>query len=422
MTHWPDAPAWLSLRAQVQPAVDALCERIPDLEVKPLAVRAGESGGPLTARDTQRVYLSSDALGPQMVRAQDQWLADLGLPLDRWRRTIAALTEAAVLNALDQRHGLPEDDWQHTLRVGLAAHLVDTADPHLGHAWPSAARLLRAPHHTLHDHPRAAMYWVRFADVSGPAPLPTPDRWHAFALHCRDLSRGPAATLPVPITPKPPDAFSRSLTLAPLSALAVTRTPRQAGRPWTVHGPGLPTQLDPQDGVQTSIFSSVTGGILHLRREDQGPLGTWRLDSGGMGNHIGAARGVSLHLHSDGRATLTAADGFVGPTTRGVLDMAEQYGVSGSADGSWRLVSIDDNGQSGRLRIQGLHTGMATVHGRGGGGFALPAEEWLAPTRHFLRILETVPLRWTLLDNGCQLRIQARMLNGLELRLTRETA
>ncbi len=422
MTHWPDAPAWQALRAQVQPAVDALCERIPGLDVRPLAVRAGGTNGPLSRRATEEIYLSSDALGPQVIRTRDQWLADQGLPLDRWRRTIAALTEGAVLHALDQRHGPAEDDWQNTLRVGLAADLVDTADPHLGHAWAPAVRVLQSPHLTIHDHPRTALFWVRFAQVSGPSPRPTPDLWHAFAHHCRDPRRGPAATLPVPIAASSPDAFSKHLTMAPLSARVLNCPLRQAGRSWSVDGPGRPLQLDPHDGAHTLLFSSVAGGTLHLRRDDQGPLGRWQLNSGGMGNHFGAARGVSLHMRPDGRATLTAADGFVGPTTRGVLDMADQYGVSGSADGTWRLVSIDTTGRSGRLRIQGLHTGMATVHGRGGGGFALPAEEWLAPTRQFLQMLEAVPLQWTLLENGRQLRLQAPMLNGLELRLSRETA
>ena len=421
MSHWPDAPDWQALRAQVQPAVDALCARITHdaLSVVPLSVEAAPIDAvPLVVRTPKGARLSGAALGPAVLLPQDTWLAELGLPLDRWRRTIAALTEAAVLHALDARHGVPDTPWDRTLRIGQAAHLVDTADPHLGHAWAPAVRLLQSPERSLHDQPRGALFWRRFTQETGP---PSEARWHAFVQHVRDRAKGPASTLPVAVPPAQPTDFSRSLQLAPLSARPVRRTLRTAGRAWSVDGPGLPERLHPQDGVDTVIFSSVAGGVLALSRDQKGPLGAWRLDSGGMGNHFGAARGVTLTLSASGKATLTAADGFVGPTTRGVLDMADQYGVSGSADGSWRLVSIDEDARSGRLRVQGLHAGMATVHGRGGGGFALPAEEWLEPARHFLRMLETVPLNWTLLENGRQLRIQARTLNGLELRLSRET-
>ena len=420
MSHWPDDADWQSLRNQVQPAVDALCARISadaELPVAPLSVAAGPSDGPFLVRRASTAVLSADALGPDMMLREDAWLAALGLPLDRWRRSIAGLTEAAVLEALDARDGPPSSPWEHTLRIGRAADLVDAADPHLGHAWLPAARLLQQPGLSLHEQPRGALFWLRFTDHSGP---PTESLWHDFVLHLRDRARGPASTLPVPIAAADAVPFTRQLSLAPLSAIPLRRDLRTAGRTWTVEGPALPQQLPPRDGAHTVVFSSVQGGGVVLRRTRQGPLGDWRLDSGSMGSNFGAARGVTLSLLADGRATLTAADGFVGPTTRGVLDMADQYGVSGSATGSWRLVSIDDSTRSGRLRIQGLHTGMATVHGRGGGGFALPAEEWLEPARHFLRMMESVPLRWTLLDSGRQLRIQAKALSGLELRLTRE--
>lgn len=420
MTHWPDAPEWHALRTQVQPAVDALCERIAadaQLPVVPLSVEAGPADGPLLVRRSGSAVLSADALGPDMRLREDAWLAALGLPLDRWRRCIAGLTEAAVLEALDARDGTPSNPWEQTLRIGTAAQLVDAADPHLGHAWRAAAQLLQHPELSLHEQPRAALFWLRFTDDCDP---PTESLWHDFIRHVRDRSRGPASTLPVPIASAPAVPFTRQLSLAPLSALPLRRDLRTAGRTWTVEGPVLPRQLPPQDGAHTVVFSSVQGGGVVLRRTRQGPLGDWRLDSGSMGSNFGAARGVTLSLLADGRATLTAADGFVGPTTRGVLDMADQYGVSGSANGSWRLVSIDDSTRSGRLRIEGLHAGMATVHGRGGGGFALPAEEWLEPARHFLRMMESVPLHWTLLDSGRQLRIQAQALSGLELRLTRE--
>jgi len=139
-----------------------------------------------------------------------------------------------------------------------------------------------------------------------------------------------------------------------------------------------------------------------------------------MGGQFGSARGVSLTLRGDGRASLTAADGFVGPATRDVLDMAQQYGVSGSADGRWRLTGIDERRTSGTIRVSGLHSGVATVHGRGGGGFALPAEEWLAPVRQFLQMVEAVELRWALLEGGQKMRMSARGLAGLELRFSRE--
>ena len=63
---------------------------------------------------------------------------------------------------------------------------------------------------------------------------------------------------------------------------------------------------------------------------------------------------------------------------------------------------------------------MATVHGRGGMGFALPAEEWLAPVRQFLQMMETLPLRWRLHEGGQKLTISASAFAKLELRFSRE--
>lgn len=421
MPRWPDAPAWTALRDAVQPAVNALCDAISAEWSRPVVPPDVVTGTPgtLATHTPAGVALDPTLTGPHVV-PPDHAPTVPALALDRWRLTIGALAEAAALAALHAHRGPSDGPLETAWRVGLAADAVDSADPALGWAWAPAVSLLQEPGIPLPQRPRAALWWARYTGHTGPdAPCPRPDAaaWTAFGRWLRDPAHGPAAALPTPVAPAS-IPWLTAFELAPWSHAFVERPLRPAGRPWTVDGPVHPTALDPQDAADTVVFGTLDGGRVQLTRATEGPLGTWRLDSGGMHGQVGSARGVTLRLQADGRASLTAADGFVGPATARLLEMADQYGVSGSADGRWRLTGL--HGDRGTLRVSGLHTGAATVHGRGGLGFALPAEEWLAPVRHFLQMVEAVPLAWALSDGGHRLTVTAPDLGGLELRFSRE--
>ncbi|HCH64889.1 MAG TPA: hypothetical protein DFR83_18935 [Deltaproteobacteria bacterium] len=427
MLSWPHAPSWQALAAQVTPAIHAAIGRLADITdeapILPERIEVGPQDGPLGTRRGTTLFLHPDLAGSGVHWSGHQHLLDAGLhaiALDRWRATIGIVLEAAVLGALDDR---PRDPMEAAWQQGLAAHAVDEADPHLGWTRPAAVHLLTRPAAGLLQHPRAAVWWARFLGMTAlRTPFPTPDlsAWTAFGAHIRDQSRGPAAALPVAVSPAAAEPWTSTFALAPWSHLPLERGERPAGRRWAVAGPVHPTELAPRDEPEVVVFGTVEGGTVQLEQAKDGPVGTWRLDSGGMGGQVGSARGVSLTLTGHGRASLTAADGFVGPVSADILDMAEQYGVSGSADGRWRLTGLADDRQSGTLRISGLHDGMATVHGRGGMGFALPAEEWLTPVRQFLLMIEPLPLQWTLHDQGQKLTIAAPAMARLELRFSRE--
>jgi len=425
MTTWPDTPAWQALAPPVDAAVaralPGLSEALGRPVSAPSTIASGASG--LWNLDGTTLMLHPHLAADSVVWSGHQPLVDRGLhaiALDRWRATIGAVLEACAVQALG---GLPTHPLARAWTLGLAAHAVDTADPHLAWTGPAAVHLLQHPEAGLLTHPRAAVWWARFrgtTSADSPVPTVTVADWTAFGRWVRDRQRGPASHLPVAVLPAPPHAWSTSFSMAPWSHHILRRGLRPSGRRWSVDGPVHPVELHPQDADVQVVFGSTTGGVVTISPGVDGPVGTWRLDSGGMGGQFGAARGVSLTLHGDGRASLTSADGFVGPATGGVLDMAKAYGVSGSADGRWRLTRLAPDGQSGKLRVSGLHTGQATVHGRGGMGFALPAEEWLTPVRQFLRMVEPVPLTWTLLDNGRTLHITAPILAKLDLRFSRE--
>ena len=427
MTRWPDDPAWQRLAEQVTSALEPARVRLAAwLGRSPAPIERvvpGLADGPLWSLAGPELCLHPGLAEGGVHWSGHQPLLDRGLhaiALDRWRATIGAVLEAELVAALG---GLPDDPRASAWRLGLAAHAVDQADPHLGWTGPAAVHLLTRPEAGLLAHPRAAVWWARFEGTTAPdSPLPAPsiERWTAFGVWVRNRSIGPAAHLPQSVDPAPAAPWSRSFDLPPLAHRPTHRGVRPSGRRWMIDGPVHPTHLDPQDADETVVFGTLGGGAVTLEPAVDGPVGTWRLDSGGMGGQVGSARGVSLTLAGDGRASLTAADGFVGPVSSGVLDMAQQYGVSGSADGRWRLTGLDEGGTTGTLRVSGLHAGSATVHGRGGMGFALPAEEWLTPVRQFLRMIEPVPLRWTLLDGGTKLRVAAPQLAGMELRFSRE--
>lgn len=427
MWTWPDDPRWQELSRAVQPAISGALpalERALQRPVRlPERIVVGTPDLDLWSLDGTLLRLHPELVADGVWWSGHQALLDAGLhalALDRWRATIGAVLEACAVTTLGDSPAGPVDAaWQ----LGRAAHAVDTADPHLGWLRPSAVFLLTRPGDGLMQHPRAAAWWLRFCgatDPSQPPPTPTPEAWTAFGRHIRDRHRGPSSALPVPVPPAAPIPWTTPVALAPWSHLPMQRGIQPAGRSWTVHGPVSPVQLEPSDAADEVLFGTCTGGALVLEARADGPVGIWRLDSGAMGGQVGSARGVSLTLRGGGAASLTAADGFVGPVARSALDMADQYGVSGSADGRWRLTGLSEDRRSGTLRVSGLHSGMATVHGRGGGGFALPAEEWLAPVRGFLQMLEPVPLSWRVHDGGQRLILSAPSLAGLELRFSRE--
>ena len=60
---------------------------------------------------------------------------------------------------------------------------------------------------------------------------------------------------------------------------------------------------------------------------------------------------------------------------------------------------MQPDGTSGSLALRGLD-GDAAVHPRTGGGFALPAGDWLEPVRAVLGMLDGRRVEWTLDADG----------------------
>ena len=398
----PDTPAWMALWTAIEGPVREGLARLeidPDLDVGLYKWAPGHLPLP-SALFGPAAWVGEDAL----LRAGPAG----ALALDRWRRATGLVLEGALIHLQAELAGRSVGLVQADPRQrGAAASRVDAALPELGWLWAEAVGLATAPQVSMVTEPRRGAWLLRYE--AGHGPVQCALDWARFGAWCRDIQQGPLATLPVSVEVCRPTLWADGLELAALSHLVVQVEPGAAG--WSLaDGPAAccPVQVA---GEAAAVVIGSLDAVGSLRSSPLGPVGAWRLRSGAAMGHVGAARGVELTLHANGRAELVAADAFVGPPTRGALEMAEQIGVSGMSTGRWRLLTADGAGR-GTLRVSGLSADQATVHAHTGKRFALPAAEWLDPVRRALRDLDGQEASWRRTDDG-DLELRARLF-GVE--------
>jgi hypothetical protein len=395
-------PAWQALWSAIEaPLMQGLTALglNPDLDVGPLTWAPGQ------------LPLDASLLGPAPWVGADAALRDEpwgALALDRWRRATGLLLEGALLHEQAGKLGRPVADVQADPRQrGAAADRLDRSLPELGWLWAEAVALARAPHVSMVDEPRRGAWLLRYEASHGP--VQTATDWARFGAWCRDRRLGPLATLPVAVDACHPSPWAEGLLAPALSHLVVQVAPGAAG--WMLADGAAASWPARVAGEPAVVVIGGLSAVDALVGAPLGPVGTWRLRSGAAMGHVGAARGVELSLLQSGRAELVAADAFVGPPTRGALEMAEQLGVSGMSTGRWRVLSAE-GADRGTLQVTGLSADRATVHAHSGKRFALPAAEWLDPVRRALADLDGQAAAWQRTDDG-DLELRARLF-GVE--------
>lgn len=407
---WPDEPPWSALLQPIRGVVDAAAAR---LDLRP-------TQAPPLAR-----LLTPDLLAPGATTPDDQdWLEanpDLApLAMDRWRRAAGLLLEGLAFAALEEEVGarLPRAWWT----VGYAADAADRAAPELGWLWPEAADLLRRPEVGLAAAPRRAAWLLRWSRSVGRPWLlgerPTLDAadWAEFGRWLQDPRRGPAAQAPLPLhSTEPPPPPPEQLPPLAFARIGLRASPA-----------GLHLQADGQDRLLTSgqsaelLVGSLGGGPLELRKTSVLPLGVWHLTGGSVSAGAGAARGIELDLHDDGRIDLVFADAFAGPPSGRLLELAAQFGVSGVGKGRFRVTEAHGLGQ-GCLVFDSLDPGLPSVHARFSGRFSLPAETFLGPATRAMEAM--VGPTWRFRVEGECLRLESEIFGApVVLRLERPEA
>lgn len=396
--RWSAAPAFHGLAAAVDPLLSPHLRQLGSALPHALEIEAGEGLphwwrplGPGRVALDQRLA-SGPALLPEAAALASQGLG--ALALDRWRLAVGALLEAALWAAQDDT----------SVPLGLLADRVHTVAPELGWGWPPALDLVLHPEQGLDPSRRSWMWWSRWCDRSGADPgAPTAAELDAFWTWVRDAGRGLRAALPAHVAlPAPCRPSSLPRQLGRFGAVAVGGPTRLR-----LEGAVSPQELLLGRDQSPALVVALDHTPLEATALAPGPVGTWTLDSGSVGAQIGAARGVSLALHADGSAELVAADAWLGLVAGAALDDAQRHGVSGGSTGSWELLRTDAEGRSGTLRLSGLHRGSATLHNRGGGGFAVPDGPRIQAVRAFLEAVSGSELAWRRENSG-----------GLELRLS----
>lgn len=363
---WPEDPRWSALFAPIAPSVRRVEASLGlDRSVRVVDVATGAP---------DELVLSEGA--------EEELPEELGgLALDRWRRAAGEVLVASIAG--------PEADWR-VRAEGLEQ--IDRVAPELGLLWEGLGGWWTSPERGMAERPARAAWYVRWARENGGLDwAPSEERWLAFGAWLLDR-RGPAAGAPVPLdgSTAPPGPWEA----APLSLRRVRADGGACGlqlRPDGVAGPAVELVGE----ARTVVYAALHGGPALVRAEPIGPVGVWALRSGRTDLRFGAARGVELTLHADGRGEVTMADAFIGPATEDALEIAAQYSVSGTIEGSWRLVS---GGDSVAITLGPVRPVGLTVHPRGRFGFAIPAgamlgraEGWLsriAGTRWAVRPIE----------------------------------
>lgn len=402
----PAGPGWRELFGPVEALVrDALTR----LELVPArSVDFGVGEGP--------AWVVLDAGGPRLcagllaggmrAEADEAWALAAGEDLaplapDRWRRAAGALLEGLALVALAERW--PDGEPMAWWRVARAVEAVDRAAPQLGGLWMEAVDLRSAAEQSLVASPRRAAWLARWLHGRG-APTSEEDDpprlcdadIAAFGAWVRDAHVGPStlAPLPLPLTQADgPELWEAS----PWSLRAVSRRSGPAGLALGVEGAAVVGPAAVADGQElAAVLGSAAGGPVALSWRPGGPLGSWELATGNVGDRLGAARGVVLELKADGRLEIRLADAFMGLPTAPMLELAETVGVSGWASGRWRVIEGGAGTSAGELKIESVTPRGLTLHPRGGHAFAVPAASVIGPAERILVGLAGSRLRWSL--------------------------
>jgi hypothetical protein len=373
--RWPDDPAWNALMTPISPLLERALAR---LEVE-FDLEWGDADG--AVRSERRIVLDRRLLAASPWHPVDAaWreAAEDAAPLaiDRWRRAAGAILAAA-------NEGSEGPEWW---RRGVAVEAADHAAPELGLLWPALADWYRAPE-TGADTAEKAAWFVRWRRLEGQTrwAAPTEAEWMAFGAWL--FSRA-ADDAPLPIRPavRRPGGW----TAAPLSFRRIRVEAGAAGARLEARGCVCPPARFAAGQAGVVLVGALDGASCDLLVAPLGPVGRWAVRTGRSGERFGAARNMELTLWADGRGEVTLADAFVGPATAEALSLADQFGVSGTLMGRWKVV--DTEGPV--IEISGLVPQGITVHPRGRFGFAVPAGPFLGRAEGWLRRAEGS--RWRL--------------------------
>ena len=354
------------------------------------------------------VVLSTRLLGPR-VHALGETPGQLAL--DRWRRALCSVLEAASLRELARRTDLPPDpsDWRW---IGAALYAADAVAPEAQLALPDIAAGLGSG--DLVACPRAGVLAYLAWRQAGTDPMQQAQylledgivsvrEWLKLGGWVFDPS-GPARRLPGPVPSPPPSALPA--TLGPWSWRPLVVPPDPRGGRIEAEGPGGAAQSWALGGATHRSLAGSTDGPCTLVGRPGAPLGSWEVASAEGFGQIMGARGIQFDLHADGRLQLVLADAAVGPLA--ALAMAEEVGESGVSEARWSVAGPR------RLHFHDVRSESLTLHGRRGQSFAVPSGGFGIGA--WLSALEEGPWAWKEMPGRLVLR--GEMLGStIEVRL-----
>lgn len=392
------------LMEPVQDSLDRALRLLPG--GPPMPVSLADLPSPYELRGDE-LLLSTSLLGPQAY-AHDE--PEGPVRLDRWRRALASVLEAASLRELSRRVGLPPDpsDWRW---IGAAIYAADTVVPDAGLARPDIAAGLASG--DLVATPRGGVLpylaWRKTTDPVQQAQylleggVVSPREWLNLGRWVFDAA-GPSQRLPSPVAP--PRAHDLPLTLSPWSWRDLHVPAHDRGGHIEAHGPGAADRSWALAGEPHRTLAGATEAPCTLTGRPGAPLGSWEVASAEGFGQIMGARGIQFDVHSDGRLELVLADAAVGPLA--ALAMAEEVGESGVSEARWSVAGPR------RLHFHDVRSESLTLHGRRGQSFAVPSGGFGIGA--WLSALEEGPWAWKEMPGRLVLR--GEMLGStIEVRL-----
>lgn len=385
-------PAVVPLLAPVRTALDAALDAIG---ARPTQVCAGPVAGFWELRDGA-VVLSETLLGPALHHPEER--ADL--PLDRWRRAMASVLEAAALGAIPP--GGPP--WA---RLGRAIDAADRALPEARLADPDVLTAIATG--DLDRWPRGGVAVVRAWRALDLGPWISeaelgPELWARLARWVLDPSGAGAA---LPVSASHPAEAGLPLALGPWSFRPVALSAHPRGGKVQIDGEGVADPAFLRGGQPyVGLASTTTGAAFSLAPIEL--VGRWELRSAQGFASVFGARGMTWVFRPSGRLEIELADAFVGPL--GALGEAARMGTSGVVTGAWRVEAAD------AIVLDALDPRGIASHGRSPRDPVFPADQvGMGP---MLRALSGSTWRWTI--DGERLLMRGGLMGGsVEMRLVR---
>lgn len=393
----------LRLLDPVQSLLDEACGASSSDDI---VVDVGESEG-FYRVEPKRIVLDVSLEGPGMHHPREPTTALQ--PVDRWRRALSSVVEGVALLELSNEVAAPV-----SMTWPWLAAAIDRADqqiPALGVADADLAAALasgtavgrgglavaRAWRAAGHDP------WERARRVIAGESIGI-DEWLALGQWL--LGREPVARLGTAVSRVAPVDIPFELPPWSWARVAVPAHPR--GGEVGVEGPGGALS---SYAVADVVFETLTGaldGTVRFVPRSGGPVGTWDVASArGFGQTYGF-RGLQFCFRSSGVFEVVLADAFMGPLE--ALELADQMGTSGTSRGRWSVAGQQE------LRFQNVVNQGLSMHGRGGAGYAMPADN--AGIGVGLRALEEGVWGWEI-DGGTLWLRGALGGGGFEVRLQR---